>query len=1118
MQEHWLFSFEKSKLTDCGLENGFNSHVKCCDEFEPISAKQRTRGWGGCAILWKNYLDPFIEKVTDGSERICVILLHSLVKTLCIIAVYMPTSGGTSSNNIYREHLDEINEIVQKYHYCDIILIGDMNASFNRSKQTTRDRIFINGMKEIGFKLPENYPSDNTFHHNNGTSESQIDYILPFNDRDLLENIKVAQRESLNTSTHDLVMAELSVALGEIHKQTLSQSQKSEKLNWSKCDIQTFQNLVTDQCMKEELFSPCDVETKLEKLTTILNDCSKEAVGTVKRKSKMKPKIWTPEIKNLCKISKQYHWEWKTSGSLKCKTNPLWIRCITAKRNLRRAQRQEDAKQRYMLYAEIMNTGSSNEKLFYKLINNQRRGKTAKLKQLTVNGNVLENTDEIANGWATYFEHLSKRLESSRFDEKYKLFVEADIEEIRKLCLADKQSDELISIENLSEIIGQLKPGKSPDEYSLMAEHLKFGGPSVIYILKHIFDSIYTSGDIPSIFKSGLITPIYKRQDKPLEDPNSYRRITVSSIIGKLFEKVLLHKIRPILNEQQNELQRGFTKNVSPTNAALLLSEAIAEAKDNNQPLYSCFIDASKAFDVVWHMSMMRRLFYTGIDGNDWTVINNMYQNLNSKVKWDGIVSRSFMEQQGVRQGGILSPELYKVFINPLLNHYRENGIGFKIGSIHIGSPTCADDIVLLSKSHQELQIMLSAQEHFAKEERYIISEAKTKAMIFNKKSTPDINEILFLHEKSVEKVTSYTHIGIERKPCSQEIVENRIKTARRTSYALMGAGMHGYNGNNPKISIKIWNTYVRPILVFGLDSIVLTKKEIKQVSQYHKSVLKTIQNLPERTADAAVYILCGQLPIESFIHSQILSKLGSILRNGGIEKEIGIRQLLMKNNFSNSWFIYAKNILDFYDFPSIFNLIDEIPSKLNWKKLVKEKVVSYWKQQVTLESKDKSSLKHLNSKPFEVNTVHNIWDNAGYDIISVMKATIKIKLVSGVYMLQSVRSKFSNKNISACCPLCGIEAEDKVHFILKCPELSKVREHFISELESVLSDVDVDVSERIVCNDELFTQLILDVTNPCIPLVLQTSETVFKIEAISRGLCFTLHKERCKKMEIAVG
>jgi hypothetical protein len=48
---------------------------------------------------------------------------------------------------------------------------------------------------------------------------------------------------------------------------------------------------------------------------------------------------------------------------------------------------------------------------------------------------------------------------------------------------------------------------------------------------------------------------------------------------------------------------------------------------------------------------------------------------VNSKVKWDGNISKSFDEQQGVRRGGIVSPELYKVFINPLLEFYKANNL-----------------------------------------------------------------------------------------------------------------------------------------------------------------------------------------------------------------------------------------------------------------------------------------------------------------------------------------------------------------------------------------------------------------------------------------------------------
>jgi hypothetical protein len=135
------------------------------------------------------------------------------------------------------------------------------------------------------------------------------------------------------------------------------------------------------------------------------------------------------------------------------------------------------------------------------------------------------------------------------------------------------------------------------------------------------------------------------------------------------------------------------------------------------------------------------------------------------------------------------------------------------------------------------------------------------------------------LHDAPLEQVDSYKHIGIQRDSNKSTLVSERIKLARRTLYALMGAGLHGYNGVNPEVGIKLWNIYVCPRLLFGLESVVL-KKDYTSLNLYHKSILKNIQNVPGRTADEGVYILSGQLPIESVLHYQILIRLGNILRN----------------------------------------------------------------------------------------------------------------------------------------------------------------------------------------------------------------------------------------------
>ena len=1117
LQEHWLFSFEKYKLEEFAAAHGFSSFVKCVDDDDPISAKQRVRGWGGCALLWRKEFDQYVVRVQDGSDRLCCITLNQRDNVLCIISTYMPTTGSKAKDLSYESCLDEIQEICQKYCDSQILLLGDMNASFTRMNPTNRDRTFMKAMKEMNFCAPEGF-CENTFHHHNDVSSSQIDYILPFKNSFILK-LEVLSRESTNTSTHDPVITQIHVC-GQITQKCEhinSQTVEVKRINWETLDILKYQRTLQDQFEESNILHLDDVQEQILKLSEALNYSTLQSceAKVVRKKIGNKRKPQNPEVRNLIKQSKEAHWKWKSSGGGKDCT--LYEECKSAKKQLRKAQRQLEATIRNKQYTEIMESHSGNKKLFYTLIRKQRNTNIQSMSRLVVDGTSYESSVEIGNVWADYFEQLSRASVDDKFDEKYKCMVEQDLHNLRMLYKTTETISQFTTVDEILLVLNTMSNGKAPDELSVMVEHLKYGGIIVARMLEQLFNKIYTSGIVPEIFKSGIITPIYKKQGKPLDDPNSYRRITVCSIIGKVFEKILQSKIIDILDNQQSKLQRGFTKDVSASNAGLLLTEAIAEAKDSNHPLYAVFIDASKAFDVVWHASLLRKLHVAGVTNWDWIILDEWYKGLSSKVKWDGELSRCFREEQGVRQGGILSPLLYKVFINPLLKSFEDENLGYKIGSIHVGSPACADDVLLMSKSLTELQIMLLVQEHYANNERYFISESKSKVMMLNHNRQLEKNsEQLLLHNKPIEQVDEYTHIGIQRNALKSTVVSERIKLARRTSYALMGAGLHGYNGINPIVSIQLWNIYVRPRLIYGLESVVLQQKDIERLTLYYKTVLKNLQCLPERTADVALYVLTGQLPILSTLHYQILVRLGSILRNEGIEKELCTRQLLVKDSSSKSWFIYAKNILDQYNIVSIYELLIEVPPPGVWKRLVRNKINQYWIALLENEIKGKTSLKFMNCK-IVPGLIHNLWSSAGHNCISIKKASIKARLVTGTYTLQSDRAKFYSYREKPDCKLCLEDVEDRKHFILECGVLKSVRTPFLLELKNILMDVDESIYEHLQ-RKNLLLQLLLDCTHSSIPLVLQSSDVAYRIESLSRGLCFALHRERCARLEIHVG
>jgi hypothetical protein len=167
----------------------------------------------------------------------------------------------------------------------------------------------------------------------------------------------------------------------------------------------------------------------------------------------------------------------------------------------------------------------------------------------------------------------------------------------------------------------------------------------------------------------GLLTPVFKNKGTRQQAIN-YRGITVLPVIGKIMETVIKCRTNNRVLETQNKRQRGFTAGSSPLNSALPVEESYRELKDNNASLHLVLLDAKAAFDTVIHSHMFRRVFLAGIEDGHWGLIKDLHENAKSVVKWEGNLSQPFQVSQGDRQDGILSTNLYKLYINRLLNMY----------------------------------------------------------------------------------------------------------------------------------------------------------------------------------------------------------------------------------------------------------------------------------------------------------------------------------------------------------------------------------------------------------------------------------------------------------------
>ena len=697
------------------------------------------------------------------------------------------------------------------------------------------------------------------------------------------------------------------------------------------------------------------------------------------------------------------------------------------------------------------------------------------------------------------------------FDKAFLQQAENDVKNLYNLYTNDRQETlKKVSIDEIATTVKSLKNGKSLDERHISAEHPKYGGRKLLEYLTVLVNWIFENLQIPKTLKSGIACPILKK-GKPAHDPNSYRKITITSLIGKVIEKIHLTRNSNAVTEQQNKLQKGFTQGEMPIIAALILSELIAEAKSNKSPLYVAFMDARKAFDVVWHTGLFRDLYIFGITGDNWLFFKHWYENVASKVRWKQNLSDSINELQGVRQGGVWSPTAYKIFINSLLDTLERNQLGAYLGIHYCVTPTVADDVTLISNDPYELQSMLDIQTSHANSKRYLISEQKSSILTFN--CTKEHK--WYLNNKEMSVANKATHLGIERISTGnnrKELVQTRITTARRTVFALMGAGLHGLNGVNPKVAIHLIQIYVMPRLLYGLEITTLRHNEIQKLEIYFKKLLKQVQNLPERTANEATYLMMGRIPVVGELHKRILKTFGNIIRkDNSIEKDIALRQLAMKGQNSDSWFSKLDEISEKYSLNSPHDLIVNLPTKSSWNRSVGTTINEYYINQMVKDAENKSSLKFLHLTEARYGHFHNIWSSCGTEPFAVTMAAVKVKLATGTLTLQEHKAKFARKGeVSSLCPMCKQETENTAHFILQCVSLQEVRKPFMDKILSYL-ETNGNLTPYVtdLLEDQNMLQLLIDCTKfDFIPL----KERSY-LETLSRGLCYKLYLQRLHKI-----
>ena len=276
------------------------------------------------------------------------------------------------------------------------------------------------------------------------------------------------------------------------------------------------------------------------------------------------------------------------------------------------------------------------------------------------------------------------------------------------------------------------------------------------------------------------------------------------------------------------------------------------------------------------------------------------------------------------------------------------------------------------------------------------------------------------------------------------------------------------------------------------------------KLERCYKKLLKQILSLPETVADPAVYTLTGTIPIEGVVHSRALNLFGSICRlhEESIEKQVARRQLAVKGDKSNSWFIAIKDILLKYDLPMPWLLLDTQPTKFRWKNQIKRKINHYWSEVMKSRAFLYSSLKYLNYEAYRPGTRPLVIQDPN-GVKDVPRIHTKIKMITGTYILQVNRASFNQNQISSTCLLCKKEDENTEHFLLHCESLENIRKPIMDDILKIYEGLEQDDSSHLL-------QCILD------PTVTFPDANVPELRILERHtmrLCHALHIERFKQL-----
>lgn len=480
-------------------------------------------------------------------------------------------------------------------------------------------------------------------------------------------------------------------------------------------------------------------------------------------------------------------------------------------------------------------------------------------------GHTLSDKEAQMERWAEHFEELLNRPAP----ENPPIIPEAETD---LLINCDKPKKE-----EIIEAIKKIRNGKAAGPDQIPPEALKADPETTAEMLLPLFEKIWYDEEIPTEWKEGHIIKIPKKGD--LSNCDNYRGITLLSIPGKIFYRILLERMRDSVDKELRDNQAGFRKNRSCTDQIATLRIIVEQSLEWNSSLYINFVDFQKAFDSLHRDTLWQLLRHYGIPQKLTNIIKHSYENMTGQVVHQGRMTSKFKIKTGVRQGCLLSPFLFTLAIDWVMRRTTEgtkNGIQWTPWT-QLDDLDFADDLALLSHSHQQMQAKTSNLAHFSSRIGLSIHEEKTKVMKVNTQGSQSVK----LNQTNLPEVETFTYLGsvINKQGGSDADIKTRIGKARGAFIALNNIWKSQQITTRTKL--RLFNSNVKSILMYGSETWRYTKTNMNRIQTFINTCLRKIFKIkwPDTISNNELWQRANQAISEQEIRQRKWRWIGHTLR-----------------------------------------------------------------------------------------------------------------------------------------------------------------------------------------------------------------------------------------------